>query len=73
MNEGDQLLVRLDAVAETTGAEIVTVTADAGYAYAKIFGGLERRGFVGMIPTKAGRSAAPFPCGASATTRSTTS
>ena len=31
-NEGEQLLARLDAVEETTGAEIATVTADAGYA-----------------------------------------
>ena len=31
VNEGEELLARLDAVAETTGAEIETVTADAGY------------------------------------------
>jgi hypothetical protein len=43
-NEGEALLARLDAVAETTGRPVATVTADAGYAYAKIFGGLERRG-----------------------------
>ena len=42
-NEGEQLLARLDAVAETTSVPITTVTADAGYAYGKIFGGPERR------------------------------
>ena len=47
-NEGDQLLARLDAVEATTGVEITTATADAGYAYAKIFGGLERRGIGGV-------------------------
>lgn len=61
-NEGEQLLSRLDAVAAATGAEIATATADAGYAYAKIFGGLERRGIVGVIPAKAEpiRSAVPM-------------
>lgn len=60
-NEGEELLARLDAVEETTGAEIATVTADAGYAYAKIFGGLERRGIVGVIPTKAEPIRSPVP------------
>lgn len=52
-NEGDHILSRLDAAAETTGASIQTVTADAGYAYAKVFGGLEAREIDGIIPTKA--------------------
>lgn len=52
-NEGDHILSRLDAVAATTGAPVLTVTADAGYAYAKVFGGLEARGIDGIIPTKA--------------------
>lgn len=60
-NEGEELLARLDAVEETTGAEIATVTADAGYAYAKIFGGLERRGIAGVIPTKAEPIRSPVP------------
>ena len=60
-NEGEQLLARLDAVEKTTGAEITTVTADAGYAYAKIFGGLERRGIAGVIPTKAEPIRSPVP------------
>jgi len=60
-NEGEQLLARLDAVAETTGVPIHTVTADAGYAYAKIFGGLERRNISGVIPTKAEPIRSPVP------------
>jgi transposase len=60
-NEGEQLLARLDAVEATTGAEIATVTTDAGYAYAKIFGGLERRGITGLIPTKAEPIRSPVP------------
>jgi transposase len=43
VNEGEQMLARLDAAAAVTGTPIATVTADAGYAYGKIFGGLERR------------------------------
>lgn len=61
VNEGEQLLARLDAAAKTTGTEIDTVTADAGYAYAKIFGGLERRGIAAVIPTKAEPIRSPVP------------
>ena len=60
-NEGDQLLPRLDATTATTGVAIRTVTADAGYAYAKIFGGLERRSIEGLIPTKAEPIRSPVP------------
>jgi hypothetical protein len=60
-NEGQQLLARLDAVAETTGVPIRTVTADAGHAYAKIFGGLERREIGAVIPTKAEPIRSPVP------------
>jgi Transposase domain (DUF772) len=37
----------------TTGTDIKTVTADAGYAYAKIYGALERRNIDALIPAKA--------------------
>lgn len=60
-NEGEELLARLDAAAKTTGRAIGTVTADAGYAYAKIFGGLERREIGGVIPTKAEPVRSPVP------------
>ena len=60
-NEGDQLLPRLDATMATTGVAIRAVTADAGYAYAKIFGGLERRGIGAVIPPKAEPIRSPVP------------
>jgi transposase len=53
INEGQELLARLDAAARTTGAAIRVATADAGYAYAKVFGGLEARDIAAIIPTKA--------------------
>jgi transposase len=53
VNEGQAILERLDAAAATTGAPIGTVTADAGYAYAKVFAGLEARAIISVIPTKA--------------------
>ena len=61
VNEGEQMLVRLDAAAAATGAPIATVTADAGYAYGKIFGGLERRSIAAVIPTKAEPIRSPVP------------
>jgi DDE family transposase len=36
-----------------TGIDIKTVTADDGYAYAKVYGALERRGIDALIPAKA--------------------
>ncbi len=53
VNEGQVVLDRLDAVAATTGAAIDIVTADAGYAYAKVFAGLEDREIDAVIPAKA--------------------
>lgn len=52
-NERQVILDRLDAAAATTGMRSETVTADAGYAYAKVFAGLEARKITGVIPTKA--------------------
>src|SRR5215218_5128774 len=62
LNEGQVLLERLDATAATTGQAIVTATADAGYAYAKVYSGLEKRGIDPLIPAKADpmRSAVPL-------------
>ena len=37
----------------TTGVDIKTVTGDAGYAYAKVYGALERRSIDALIPAKA--------------------
>ena len=42
--EGDMIKVQVDEVRAITGQEIGTAAADAGYAFAKVYGGLERRG-----------------------------
>jgi hypothetical protein len=61
VNEGEQMLPRLDSVTAATGAPITTVTADAGYAYAKIYAGLERRRTEAVIPAKAEPIRRPVP------------
>jgi IS5 family transposase len=61
LNEGQVVLERIDAVAATTGAPVRTVTADAGYAYAKVYGGLERREIAAVIPAKAEPFRSPVP------------
>lgn len=53
VNEGQVLERQVDATMATTGVAVTTVTADAGYAYAKVYGALERRGIDALIPTKA--------------------
>ena len=53
VNEGQVVIERIDAAAATTGVPIQTATADAGYAYAKVFAGLEARTIDAVIPTKA--------------------
>jgi transposase len=62
INEGQVLEERVDAAMVTTGVGITTVTADAGYAYAKVYGAMERRGIDAVIPAKADpmRSAVPL-------------
>jgi transposase len=52
-NEGDIIEPQVDEVRATTGFDIKTVTADAGYAYAKVYGALERRDIHALIPAKA--------------------
>jgi len=61
-NEGRVIIERIDAAATTTGRKPVTVTADAGYAYGKVYGDLEERGIDPVIPAKAEpiRSAVPL-------------
>lgn len=60
-NEGQVILDRLDATAATTEQAITTATADAGYSYAKVYGGLEQRGIDAVIPTKAEPIRSPVP------------
>src|SRR5262245_46564099 len=55
-NEGEMIEPQVDEVEATTGIDIKTVTADAGYAYAKVYGALERRGIDALIPAKAAPS-----------------
>ena len=52
VNEGDLIEAQVDAVQEIADRAISTVTADAGYAYAKVYSGLERRGIDPLIPAK---------------------
>jgi transposase len=52
-NEGDTIEGQVDEVRRISGRKINTVTADAGYAYGKVYGGLERRGIDPVIPAKA--------------------
>ena len=61
VNEGQVVLDRIDTVAATTGAPVRTMTADAGYAYAKVYGGLERREIEAVIPAKAEPIRSPVP------------
>ena len=51
-NEGDHILPQVDAVAAATGNPVKTATADRGYAYGKVYGGLEQRGIDPVIPAK---------------------
>lgn len=61
VNEGQVVLERIDAAASVTGQSIRTATADAGYAYGKVYGGLERRGIDPLIPAKAEPIKSPVP------------
>jgi len=62
LNEGQHIVEQVDRTAARTGVAIKTVTADAGYAYGKVYGALEDRGITGVIPAKAdpSRSAVPL-------------
>ncbi|WP_160321788.1 transposase [Bradyrhizobium pachyrhizi] len=51
-NEGEMIEPQVDEVEAITGIDIKAVTADAGYAYAKVYGALERRGIDALIPAK---------------------
>jgi hypothetical protein len=61
LNEGRIVASRIDATIDTTGLPIPFATADAGYAYAKVYGALERRGIAAVIPPKAEPINSPVP------------
>ncbi len=42
-NEGAELVPAVERIEALTGTHVATATADAGYAYAKVYGALERR------------------------------
>ena len=61
INEGQMIVERIDAAMEATGLSISTVTADAGYAYAKVYGAFEHRTIDALIPAKAEPIRSPVP------------
>lgn len=61
INEGQMIVERIEAAMVSTRLSVSTVTADAGYAYAKVFGALERRGIDALIPAKAEPIRSPVP------------
>ena len=52
---------QVDAVCEMTGRGIARVTGDAGYAYAGVYGALERRGIDPLIPARRDPSRSRVP------------
>lgn len=61
VNEGQIIESQVDATMATTGVAIGAVTADAGYAYAKVYAALEKRGIAALIPPKAEPIRSPVP------------
>ena len=52
VSEREMIDAQVEAVCELSGGDIATVTADSGYAYAKVYGALERRGIDPVIPAR---------------------
>jgi IS5 family transposase len=52
VNEGDEILSQLTRIESLLSVRPVRVTADAGYAYGKVYAGLERQGIEALIPPK---------------------
>ena len=59
VSERETIEAQVDEVRAIAGREIETVTADAGYAYARVYGGLERRGIDPVIPVRKDPSREP--------------
>jgi transposase len=53
VNEGNLIEQHVDRATTLMGRSPATVTADAGYAYGKVYAALERRGIDPIIPAKA--------------------
>ena len=52
VSEREMIDAQVEAVGELSGGDIAKVTADSGYAYAKVYGALERRGIDPVIPAR---------------------
>ena len=52
-NEGEIIEPQVDEIGRTTGVRPKAMTADAGYAYAKVYAAFEKRGIDAIIPSKA--------------------
>lgn len=52
-NEGNEIVDQIDRVTHRTGKSPAIVTADAGYAYGKVYRAIEERGIEPLIPVKA--------------------
>lgn len=61
LNEGGELVPAIERVEAVTGTAVAIASADAGYAYAKVYGALERRGITAVIPPKAEPIRSPVP------------
>ena len=61
INESNELISTVDRIEATIGSHIEIVTADAGYAYAKVYGQLERRDTSAVIPPKREPIRSPVP------------
>ena len=61
VSERETIKAQVDEVRAITGRKIETVTADAGYAYARVYGGLERRGIDPVIPVRRDPSRSRVP------------
>lgn len=61
LNEGNELIATVERIEATVGTHIAVVTADAGYAYAKVYGQLERRNTTAVIPPKREPIRSPVP------------
>jgi transposase len=61
VNEGGELVPAIARVEAITGSHVAIATADAGYAYAKVYGQLERRRTAAIIPPKAEPIRSPVP------------
>lgn len=60
-NEGSELLPAIGRIEAVTGVPAETVTADAGYAYAKVYARLEEKNIEAVIPPKAEPIRSPVP------------